>query len=70
MTIAQIQKRLAAIKTLADAGDYEAAHSAEDKLHIDALKAIAQGTLTLHRARIVATLAVQSDDIRFPRYCA
>lgn len=65
MTVKQIEKRLEEIK--ASCEDYEHAHSEEDSLFEDVLKAIARG----HQgAAELAKAALKSKKIDFTRYCA
>jgi hypothetical protein len=60
------------LRSIADhARDYERAHDEEDALHRATLKAIAMGEFaTLDDARAAARLALTSEAIDFPRYCA
>lgn len=50
--------------------DPEAAHSVEDSLHYDVLSAIATGQLKGKKARQCAALAIATEGIDFPRWCA
>jgi len=52
------------------AGDFERAHSEEDKLHQDVLWYIATGHLTMAEARVLAYEALRTKTIRFARTCA
>jgi plasmid stability protein len=65
MTIAQINKRLQKIKNVAS--DDEHAHSLEDELWHDVLKAIADGCAY---PQAMAAAALKSRDIKFSRWCA
>ena len=69
MTLDEIERRVAHIKDLC--GDDEAAHSAEDALHIDVLEAIANGDISgLLHIRDAARTALLTRDIDFQRWCA
>lgn len=48
-------------------GDYEIAHSMEDTLRHDVLEAIAAGS---PHAVELASIALETSDIKFARYCA
>lgn len=65
MDIQDIKSEIEVIKHTA--GDYEIAHSREDKLHCDALRAIAEGA---DNASELAAEALKTLDIEFARYCA
>ena len=65
LTEFDVAKRVEAI--IAMRGDYEAAHGAEDELHLDVLKAIASGNV---EAVGMARVAIMTEGIDFPRYCA
>jgi hypothetical protein len=52
----------------ASVGDYEAAHSLEDKLHQKVLEAIANGRCDDPQA--CASIALRTQGFDFPRYCA
>jgi len=54
----------------AGADDDESAHTAEDRLHLTVLRAIASGDLTGVEAVEVARIAASTDDIDFARWCA
>ena len=61
------------IRSLAENGDHEAAHTAEDKLHQQVLKLIA--TRVARRdggpsAKLLAHAALQTLEIKFDRYMA
>ena len=49
-------------------GDDEAAHIAEDQLHVEVLKAIANSTC--EHPRECARITLTSEDIKFQRWCA
>ena len=69
MTIDTIKSRLEEIRRIA--GDNERAHSAEDELHQDVLRAIADGDIEpLDSIREAARLALASIDIEFERWSA
>lgn len=61
-----VRLRVTNIVTLA-IKDYEAAHSAEDTLHQDVLKAIADGS---PHAPALAREALRTQEIKFPRLTA
>ena len=65
MTIEEIQKRLQAIKDVKD--DYEKAHSREDELWRDVLRAISKGA---DNAPELAKEVLKSRRIQFARACA
>ena len=66
MTIDEIKARVERIK--ACGGDYEAAHSEEDKLHQDVLRAIRDGECEDPDA--CAAEALKTLELDFIRYCA
>lgn len=66
MTVADVTTRAKNIELVA--GDFEVAHSDEDDLHHDVLKAIADGNCDNPAA--LAKEALKTLDIEFPRYCA
>lgn len=68
MTVEDVQRRLATIRTYALKGDHEAAHSCEDSLNEDVLLAIADGRCVDPAG--VAREALRSSDIEFNRWCA
>ncbi len=63
-----ILKRIEAIR--ADAGDPESAHGMEDELWSDLLKEISTGAVQGKDAIELATLALTTVEIIFPRWCA
>lgn len=65
MTIAEIKRRIAHIKSIRY--DDESAHAAEDHLRADVLRAIADGAAN---AAAMAKLALTTDRISFERWCA
>jgi hypothetical protein len=67
MTIEDVKKRLLQIKKDADENDPEAAHLEEDGMMFAVLKAIANGATN---AKELASEAIKSIDIDFPRWCA
>lgn len=65
ISVAEVQERLAKIR--ATGRDFEAAHVFEDQLHVDVLRAIAEGA---ENAPELAWTALASQQIPGPRYCA
>jgi hypothetical protein len=65
MTIEEVRAEVRHIA--AAAGDPEAAHSNEDALWANVLRAIAAG---VDDAADLAAEALKTEDIRFPRWCA
>lgn len=65
MTLAEIERRIADIEAMR--ADDESAHSAEDDLRADVLRAIADGAAD---AAAMAKLALTTDRIEFARWCA
>lgn len=65
MTPDEAKKRVAYIRDVM--GDYEAAHAAEDDLRAEVLAAIASGSP--HAAEL-ARIALETEQMDFPRYCA
>lgn len=70
MTIDGIKRRVASIRKEAQDDDYEAAHSAENRLHHEVLDAIACGDLDGCTAQEAAAAAMTSLRISFARRCA
>lgn len=68
MAPADIYPRLATIREHAETGDYEAAHSEEDDLWRDVLRAIADQEVT--HPDVIAEMALSTRRIRFERHCA
>ena len=66
MTVADVKTRVRAIKKMAH--DDESAHSSEDQLREDVLRAIADGTAT--DSKQLAREALKTSDIKFARWCA
>jgi regulator of protease activity HflC (stomatin/prohibitin superfamily) len=64
----EVTERVEEIRELA--GDYEAAHSREDQLHQDVLRAIATGRYDAKFAAQLAAEALKTTEIDFPRPCA
>jgi len=60
-----IMERVVDIKRIA--GDDERAHSEEDKLHQDVLRAIADGA---PNSSLLARAALETCDLDFARWCA
>jgi hypothetical protein len=65
MRVADVQKRVEEIRAIAY--DYEAAHSGEDRLHLEVLEAIAVGA---SQAKGLASAALETREIKFARWCA
>ncbi len=65
ITVDQVAKRIDEIRALTH--DPEAAHGRIDALHIDVLKAIADGSPTPHT---LAALALQTEAVDVARWCA
>ena len=63
MNISDVRRRLRKIEAMQH--DYEAAHSEEDALYGDVLRAIAKGA-----DRALASEALKTQNLTFPRYCA
>lgn len=51
-------------------GDPECAHGLEDRLRADVLKAIMRGKVKRKDIEAVCRLALATDNIEFPRWCA
>ena len=66
-SIESVRAEVAHIEAIA--GDWDAAHSAEDSLHQSVLAAIANGEHD-DSAADLAREALKTGDIAFPRYCA
>lgn len=66
MTLRQIRQRLNRIASVAVRGDYEVAHSEEDQLFVDVLRAVADGTA----GRAEAAAALRSRELMFVRKTA
>ncbi len=65
MTIEDVKKRIAAIREVK--GDYEKAHSREDELWCDVLRAISKGA---DNAQELAQEVLKSRRIQFARACS
>jgi hypothetical protein len=65
MEVKDVEGRVAAIREVA--ADWEAAHSWEDQLWLDVLRAIADGA---PNPKELARAAVATASIPFARYCA
>ena len=65
MTLDEASARFERIREMA--ADYEAAHAEEDKFRHDVLMAIMSGC---DNAKMLASIAIATSAIRFPRYCA
>lgn len=70
ITTHEVRQRLLEIKSLADEGDFEAAHSEEDKLHREVLRYVFDNSPTWSTMHILAKLALQSGSIEFARHAA
>jgi hypothetical protein len=66
MTPEDVKRRVEKIRN--SKGDDELAHSLEDELHADVLRAIAASTA--HPADLCAKAALETLDIPFARWCA
>lgn len=66
MLIAEIRSRIGRLKEMLGRDD-ESAHSMEDDLHLDVLKAIAKGS---KNAQKLAEAALKSSELGFSRHCA
>ena len=69
MTVDDVKTRLIEVAKLAIAGDFEAAHSAEDSLLVDVLQAIAGGNDD-GCAPELARQALRSRGLSFKRVCS
>lgn len=67
MKVQDVRDRVAAIKAAAADGDDEKAHSLEDELWYDVLRAIARHQASY--APALATEAIQTKHIEFQRNC-
>lgn len=67
MDIKSVRDRVAEIERVKD--DYEVAHSKEDSLHRDVLRAIAWGR-DPHKMRMLAREALKSTELEFFRFMA
>lgn len=68
MTLDQVREALEEIRAEAKKDDDEGAHICEDRLHVDVLRAIAEGTAEDPVA--MARLALESALVDFHRWCA
>lgn len=66
MTLDDVKARVARVKAMA--GDPEGAHGEEDDLRRDLLEAIARGQCA--NPAECAALAVTTEQLSFPRWCA
>lgn len=66
MTLDDIKQRVEEIRKLAGDGDHDAAHSFEDRLHQDVLKAISSGLLADWQKG--AEIALSTKQIEFHRW--
>lgn len=66
MRVSDVKFQVEQIKAIAGRDD-EAAHSMEDELFIDVLKAIAKGS---RQAKALAREALKSKALQFPRHCS
>ena len=67
MTLAEVEALITSVKSQADDGDYEGAHSAEDSLLLGVLHAIANGA---ENAKELAAKAIKVRDLEHPRWYA
>lgn len=67
MTIEDVEKRIEEIKTKVAEHDDEGAHSSEDALHEEVLRAIAAGATN---AQDLAAMALTTLQLDFCRWCA
>ncbi|MFE1321604.1 hypothetical protein [Kitasatospora phosalacinea] len=67
MDVQEVALRVQGIAAVA--WDYEAAHSREDRLHVDVLRAIADGSMD-ERSRSLAQAALATTMIQFGRHAA
>lgn len=72
MTAAEAKARVLEIRAEVALHDDEAAHSREDSLRADVLRAIAglNGGLTARQMRELARIALSTERIEFSRWCA
>lgn len=71
MTIAEIERRILAIRSLAyDRDDDEKAHAREDDLRRDFLRWLIQEPQPVELVQQMAKLVLSTDDIKFARWCA
>jgi len=68
--LSTVQHQLARIRTAAEDHDDERAHSLEDSLHADVLRAIAAGGMSAENAAAIAADALTSHAISFARWYA
>jgi hypothetical protein len=68
MNVADIDRHLAAIEDAAAEGDYEKAGSLEHQLQVSVLEAIADESAD--DPQLFADLALQSGNVKFPRWGA
>lgn len=50
--------------------DYERAHSLEDEFHRDVLKSILNGSVNKKEQDEIILIALSTQKLNFPRYCA
>ena len=67
LTLLDVEKRVGEIKNKVIERDYEYAHSMEDDLYVDVLKAIAAGT---RNSKQMAEAALKTQELDFPRWYA
>jgi hypothetical protein len=67
MTTEEVIQGIKAIRNKANEGDHEAAHSSEDALREEVLKAIAQGA---ENAAELAQIVLLTSELDFERWCA
>jgi len=68
MTPKQVRSRVNRISE--SQGDPETAHSLEDKLYEDVLRAVAHDNITIPEARELCHEALRTKTLTFPRYCS
>lgn len=66
MTVGEVKSRYDDIVHVAETGDGETAHLMEDELHLDVLKAIAEGRC--EEPRECARIAVATEDLDIERH--
>jgi hypothetical protein len=70
LTTVEARDRVEAIRQIGN-GDPEVAHSREDSLREDVLKMIADpGFDNIEHARTICQIALETNKVDFPRWCA
>lgn len=64
--VLEAQRRFREIRSLKAAGDYEAAHGAEDYFRLWVIKRVIDGS---QYAVMLAKVAVRASKMEFPRHC-